>query len=92
MSDKPWRYEHNLKEFRSMMETATSSNASKIVFAAPKTAVKLWWQILFELFHKDGVNISYYVPEAHEYTGKTILFPDPPDSVWRPYYEVVRQK
>ena len=89
MSDKPWSYEHNLKQVRSMMETANSSNASKIAFAAPKTAVEMWWQILLELFHKDGINISYYVSEAHQYTGKTILFPDAPDSIWRPYYDVV---
>ena len=88
MSDKPWSCEHNLKQVRLMMETATSSNASEIAFAAPTTAVEMWWQILFELY-KDGINISYYIPEAQRYTDQKLLFPFTPDSVWRPYHEVV---
>ena len=86
MSDKPWSYEHNLKQVRLMMKTTISSNASKIAFATPKTTVELWWQILFELLHKDGINISYYMPETHQYIDKKNLFSETSDSDWSPFH------
>ena len=79
MSDKPWSYEHNLEQVRFMMEKAISANASKIFLGHPTTAVELWWQILFELMYIDGINISYYVPEAHQYLDQNLLFTDATD-------------
>ena len=76
MSDKPWSYAHNLNQVSFMMEKATSSNGSKIFFSDPTTVVEMWWQILFELLYTDGINISYYVPEANQYIDHNLLVAD----------------